>query len=220
MYEVSATVRSGRPFSADVVNEIAAACDAVESAVEPAALVLRILDVNAEADADEAPFRGDVHDVNRWERTLRRVERLCVPVLAIVAGTCYGLAADVLLVADHRVAGPGFRYCLGGRVGHTWPSMAVHRLGRQIGIARARPIVLFRATVGAGRAVDLGLVDEIEEDPFAAGAAVLRRWQDNYVPDIAVYRMLLLESNDLTGDAALGSHLAASDRWLRRHAAA
>jgi isomerase DpgB len=70
--------------------------------------------------------------------------------------------------------------------------------------------------VALERATELGLIDQVSEDISAAvlTAAVLTgRTSDQ---ELAVRRQLLLEAASVEYDDALGVHLAACDRELRR----
>ncbi|WP_239162101.1 enoyl-CoA-hydratase DpgB [Acrocarpospora phusangensis] len=164
------------------------------------------------------PGRTDVYEVSRWERTLRRLERASMPLIAVAAETCSGPAAEVLLVTDYRIGTPDFRFqAVTGRA--SWPGVALHRLACQLGVARARRLVLWPTSLPAGQAVDWGLLDEVAPDRDAA----LRRANELLAgmtaadgDDLALRRRLLLDAPALSVDDALGAHLAACDRVLRR----
>lgn len=216
MHEVRVTVGSGWPATTELVAALAGACAEVETSDAQVALVLRI--AGTPAHPADRPSWSDIHAVNRWERLLRRIERLGAPVLAVADGVCTGPAAEVLLVADHRVVAPDFTFRLDGGEAAAWPSMAVHRLGQQLGVAATRHLVLFRAAVDARRAVAVGLVDEVAEDLAGAERAVLDGWYKSALTDVGVRRALLLESVWVSPEIALGAHLAACDRTLRQAA--
>ncbi|ADB33178.1 Enoyl-CoA hydratase/isomerase [Kribbella flavida DSM 17836] len=156
--------------------------------------------------------------VNRWERALRRLERVPAPVVAVASGRCTGPAAEVLLIADFRIVTRDFVFALGAN-GGAWPGAVLHRVACQLGVARARQLALWRQPLTASKAMALGLVDELADDLRLA----LRRAEqllDGIEPgggeDFAVVRRLLLDAPATSVDEALGSHLAAADRLLRR----
>ncbi|GAB2605840.1 enoyl-CoA-hydratase DpgB [Kribbella endophytica] len=164
------------------------------------------------------PGNVPIAAINRWERALRRLERVPAPVVAVASGTCTGPAAEVLLVADFRVVTRDFVFVLGAE-GGAWPGAVLHRLACQLGVARAKQLALWRQPLTARKAVALDLVDELADDLRLA----LRRAEEmlgSAAPDggedFAVIRRLLLDAPATSVDEALGSHLAAADRLLRR----
>ncbi len=161
---------------------------------------------------------GDVRvqDVNRWERAVRGLERLAAATIAVVGGTCGGPALDLVLATDYRIATDDLRLLLPVNDDHVWPGMAVHRLVSQIGLARARQLVLWGTDVTAAQALELGVVNEVVTDADAA-LAMAAVWLGRPAgAELAVRRQLLLDATVTSYDDALGSHLAACDRELRR----
>jgi isomerase DpgB len=93
--------------------------------------------------------------------------------------------------------------------------MTLHRLANQLGVARARGLALFGGTLAAERALVVGVLDEISFDIAGSIAAVAKAARDAG-EDLAVRRRLLLDAPGTTFEEALGAHLAACDRSLRR----
>lgn len=205
-------------LSADLVARLNATCDIVEDTTDGDALLLRLGADAGTAAADRLP--AGVHLVNKWERALRRLERLPVATLAVATGTCHGRSAEALLATDYRIAGADLRLQLPMVGTATWPGMAIHRLAQQLGVARARRIALFGPELSAWQALELGLVDEVAEDPQAAAANALENLSGARGRDIAVRRRLLMDAASTDFEDALGPHLAACDRALRRTSAA
>src|SRR5439155_14555276 len=87
-------------LSAEVIARVAAACDRVEDG--GGILRVHLRDRGAPVEDHEV----GVHIVNQWERSLRRLERLPAPTLAVVHGYCAGLALEALLATDYRIAAP------------------------------------------------------------------------------------------------------------------
>ncbi|MFJ8311053.1 MULTISPECIES: enoyl-CoA-hydratase DpgB [unclassified Streptomyces] len=192
-----------------------AACDRVEQRADHTVLRLQLLPVPADSRA-WPPAPADVQDVNRWERAVRRLERLPAMIVSTAAGVCGGPALDLLLASDFRIADPGLLLMLPVNDGHFWPGMAVYRLAQQLGAARARQIVLWGDDLDAGRAHELGLVDQLSDNLAAAAhtaVVMMGRISDR---ELAVRRQLLLEAPAAEFHDALGAHLAACDRELRR----
>jgi isomerase DpgB len=205
-------------FSADLVARLNAVCGIVEDAKDGDTLLVRL-----GADADTASANrppANVHLVNKWERAVRRLERLPVAVLAVATGTCHGRSAEVLLATDYRIAGVDLRLQLPLVGTATWPGMAIHRLAQQLGVARARQIALFGPELSAWQALELGLVDEVAEDPQAATVIALESLSGARGRDVAVRRRLLMDAASTDFEEALGTHLVACDRALRRTPAA
>lgn len=157
-----------------------------------------------------------VTEINRWERAVRRLERLPCPILSLISGVCGGPSLDLMLASDYRVAARDMRLLLPVNDGQFWPGMGVHRLVTQLGVAAARRIVLWGSELTADEAVTIGLVDEVASDVqmSISAAQTLLGGQDG--AELAVRRQLLLEASSSSYEAALGVHLAACDRELRR----
>jgi isomerase DpgB len=123
---------------------------------------------------------------------------------------------ELLLATDYRIASGDLRLHLPVNSGLVWPGMVVHRLVNQTGMGRARQLLWGGHEITAQRALEAGLVDEISATPSdALGAAVSRLGQ---IPgtELAIRRQLMLEAPETSFEEALGSHLAACDRELRR----
>ncbi len=96
-----------------------------------------------------------------WEDAMTAIERLPLPFIAAINGHCLGGGLQLALVCDYRLAAaeaviglPAVKECL-------IPSMALYRLPRMIGAARARELILTGEPISAGRAGEYGLVDRV-----------------------------------------------------------
>ncbi|MFJ8001349.1 enoyl-CoA-hydratase DpgB [Streptomyces sp. NPDC096310] len=214
---VFARLDGGRPLP-ELTAAVNAVCEEVEDLRARTVVVLRF--PPAPAQPREWPGDVSIRDVNRWERAVRRLERLDAVNIAVAEGTCGGPVLDVLLAADFRIAGPDLTLMLPVNDGHFWPGMSLYRLVHHIGLARARRIVLWGTDIPVAEATDLGIVDQVSDDLTEAvhAAAVLRgRLSDR---ETRIRRRLLEEAASAEYDDALGAHLAACDRELRRLRAA
>ncbi|OKJ92993.1 enoyl-CoA-hydratase DpgB [Amycolatopsis sp. CB00013] len=200
-----------RPLSAAAVEEIGAFCDRAEDQREPGPVTIH---VTGAPPADWAKGLA-VGLVSKWERVVRRFERLGRLTAAVASGECAGMALDLLLAADIRIAEPGTTLRLASAGGGTWPGMTVYRLTKQAGAAGIRRAVLLGASIGTERALALDLIDEVSGDP-AKTLAELDVVVDG--AETAIRRQLIFEAGSTTFEEALGSHLAAADRALRREA--
>lgn len=213
-----------RPLSAASIRALQLVCDQVESRVEdqPGAPVgsdtgSGIVTVYV-GGAPAGAWTGglDVALVTKWERVLRRLERLPLATVAVATGDCGGAALDAFLATDVRVATAGTRLLVARDGGATWPGMAGYRLVQQAGAARIRRAVLFGAPIDAAEALALGIVDEVAEDPAGAVTAAAELVGGLSGKELAIRRQLLFDATTTSFEDALGRHLAACDRALRR----
>jgi isomerase DpgB len=198
----------------ELTAAVNAVCDEVEDRLEKSVVVLRL--EGTPVDGRAWPGGVDIQAVNRWERAVRRLERLAAANVVVAGGTCGGPALDLLLAADYRIGAPDLVLMLPVNDGHFWPGMSVYRLVQHLGVARARQIVIWGMDLPVGKATELGLIDQVGEDLDDAvhtATVLMGRVSDR---ELAVRRQLLLEAGSAPYDAALGLHLAACDRELRR----
>ncbi|WP_416973999.1 enoyl-CoA-hydratase DpgB [Streptomyces sp. 4F14] len=209
------TVDGREPLSAAAVKAVQDICDRAESRGDTG-----ILTVFA-TGAPEGDWTGglDVMLVSKWERALRRLERLPTAIVAVATGDCGGTALDAFLAADVRAATHDTRLLVGTDESGTWPGMAGYRLVQLAGTARIRKAVLFGQPIKGPEALRLGLVDELVHDPAAAVATVAGLAGGLSGKELAIRRQLLLDAATTPFEDALGPHLAACDRALRGVAA-
>lgn len=162
------------------------------------------------------PGRIGIQDVNRWERAVRRLERLAALIIAVASGSTDGPALDLLVATDYRIATPNFRLYIPINDGHVWPGMAIHRLVNQVGVTRGRQLLMGGHEITAQRAFDIGLIDEISDVTLDAVRVAVSRLYPMSSTEISIRRQLLLEATTTTFEDAIGTHLAACDRELRR----
>ncbi len=208
-------VDGSRALSAELVAALGAVCDRIEDLGDQAAVILHV----SGAPAESAEGGIAVALVSKWERALRRLERLPAATISVVAGECGGVALEVLLATDYRIGTDSVRLLMPTRSGETWPGMVLYRLARQAGAAAVRRAVLFGAPIAAADAVAMHLIDELTPDPAGALAAAERLRAAAPGAELAIRRQLMQEAQAVSFEDALGSHLAACDRVLRRAAA-
>jgi isomerase DpgB len=205
-------VDGGRELGADLARLVSDVCDEAE-ATGAGCVIVRVC-----GEPGEKTVAGvaDVTAVSRWEQAVRRFERLRLPTLVAASGPCGGAALDLLLAADVRVAGTDLRLSPAMYGEGVWPGMALFRLVQQLGLAGARRAVLFGTPFTAAEALERGLVDRVSTDPertLRAAARLLRRYSG---PELAIRRQLAFDAQWMSFEDALGQHLAACDRSLRR----
>lgn len=206
-------IDGGQAPSAVTVGALGAACDGAEDRGVPLVIYL--------SGAPRGPWAGgvDVALVSKWERGVRRLERLRATSVAVAAGDCGGSALDALLATDYRIVATSLRLLVQDVAGATWPGMALYRLTRQAGTAAIRRAALFGAPIAAAEAQALHLVDEVTDDLDGALAASAALTGALSGPEVCIRRQLMLEATATSFEDALGTHLAACDRALRRASA-
>jgi isomerase DpgB len=212
--DVHLEINAREPLSPAVIDRINGACDRVEDAPKDVILLVHLRD-DAGTPAEDWSHEIGIHTVNQWERALRRLERLPAATLAVVDGQCSGLALEVLLTTDYRVASLDTQLRVPANTEGSWPGMALYRLANQLSVAPVRRMVLFGAELTAARGVELGLLDEIGENAEALARAALELLAVGRGKELAIRRRLLLDATSTSYEDALGSHLAACDRTMR-----
>lgn len=120
--------------------------------------------------SETAPFKHLHHDL---QEVFHRIERMERPVIAALHGCCVGMAFELALACDFRIATtdcvlglPEIAFGIVPDVGGTT------RLVRLVGLQHARSLLLTGRLVGAPRGFAMGLVDEVVEGTSALDAAV------------------------------------------------
>lgn len=212
--ELELHIDGSAPFSAETVAAAVAVCDAAEDHDGPGVVLVHV------SGAPDPAWTAAVDTplVTKWERTLRRLERVPMITIAVAAGDCGGAALDALLVTDLRVARPGTRLLVSTDGTATWPGLALFRLVNQAGVARVRRAVAFGEPIGTDEAVGLSLLDQITDDPGSVLTELAPRVGAYSGSELAIRRQLMFDAATTGFEDALGAHLAACDRALRQAA--
>lgn len=213
--DVAIQIDGRQPVSAESIAALSAACDRAEDQGNGGRLIVHV------SGAPAGPSAGalTVALVSKWERTLRRLERLPAATIGVASGDCGGPALDALLATDYRVAVLPVRLLVPVESGATWPGMALYRLAHQAGAAAIRRAILFGAPIEAGDALALHLIDDLTDDPADALAEAADLAGAFSGAELAIRRQLMLDAPTASFEDALGAHLAACDRALRRASA-
>jgi isomerase DpgB len=209
-------IDGGRPLSAGAVAAVGAACDSAEDVGGDGRVIVHV------SGTPEGPWASDltVALVSKWERALRRLERLPAATIAVATGDCGGLALDALLATDYRIATSSVRLVVPVESGATWPGMALYRITRQASNAAAtRRAVLFGTPLDASDALALQLIHQVTDDVPGALAAAARVTGAFSGAELAIRRQLMFDASTTSFEDALGVHMAACDRALRRASA-
>ena len=212
--DVELRIDGSKPLTMESVAAVDAACTVAESTKATTMLAVHLTGTPGKDWTNGL----EVALVSKWERSLRRLERLTVTTVAVASGDCGGLALDALLATDYRIAAPDVRLSLYVDGEATWPGMAIFRLAQQAGGTRLRRAILFGAHLDATESVDLGIVDEVTSDPAMALTAAAEMVSGLSGREVAVRRQLMFDAPTTSFEDALGRHLAACDRALRRSA--
>jgi hypothetical protein len=102
-------------LGAELTARLQQACDRAEAPDLPGRLVVRVTGTPERAWTDGLT----VTVAGRWERAVRRMERLAA--ITIADGACGGVALDVLLAADVWIATSGTTVQVPVHLGTTWP---------------------------------------------------------------------------------------------------
>jgi isomerase DpgB len=209
--ELVIRVDGRRPPDAGLAAAVNAACGAAEDGGPQAVVIVEV------SGAPPEGWAAGLHvaAVSKWERALRRLERLRAATIAVAEGDCGGPALDALLVTDYRIAAASVRLLVPVVDGATWPGMALYRLTRQAGGAAVRRAVMFGTPIKSGAALAMHLIDELAADPASAAAAATVLMGAFPGSELAIRRQLMLDAPAVSFEDALGGHLAACDRALR-----
>ena len=100
-------------------------------------------------------------DFIAWEDAMTAIERMDRLFVAAINGHCLGGGLQLALVCDYRLASDGARLGLPAVKECLIPSMALYRLPRLIGAARARELILLGEPIDAPTAERYGLVNRV-----------------------------------------------------------
>lgn len=126
------------------------------------------------AGEEARPFRAEVGGM---QAALTAIERLEKPVVAALHGHVLGLALELALACDVRIAGRDARLGLPEvRLGLVPDVGGTTRLVRIVGPARAKELILTGRLIDAERAAAIGLVhDVVDPGQHVAAAVALAR---------------------------------------------
>ena len=100
-------------------------------------------------------------DFVAWEDAMTAIERMDRVFIAAIQGYCLGGGLQLALVCDYRLASDGALLGLPAVKECLIPSMALYRLPRLIGAARARELILLGEPIDATTAERYGLVNRV-----------------------------------------------------------
>ena len=167
----------------DMLTQIAAHCDAIEGRDDVVAVLLTATghrafctgaDINAWGHLAPAEFaRGWVRS---GHRIFDRIARLAKPTIAVLEGHAYGGGLELAAACDIRVMSPKARLALPETsVGIVPGWSGTQRLARLLPEPVLKEMALFGRSLTADRALTLGFVAEVADDPCAAAVEIADR---------------------------------------------
>jgi len=212
----------GNRINVRMVQDLGAVCDHLEDHSQAKIVVFRGAGKVFSDGVDFADFHPDrpidIHGFNKWEKINVRLERLPKVTVALVDGAAVGGGFQLALIADVRIATSRATFSLPEvRMGFL-PGMATYRLAKYVGLGHARRIMLSGEEVTAAKALELGLIDEINDDLDAGLAACVESFGTVHPVTVQLARRLLNESFADSFENAIGHFLAAQHRAVTQTA--
>lgn len=207
------SIDGAQPLNAKAVAAVAEFCQQIEDGPRPVVGIVQLTGFPSDNASDDVRLAL----VNKWERALRRLERLPVPTVCVLADDCGGTAFELLMATDYRIAVRTASLVPQRDSEGMWPGMSLYRIANQVGVVAARRVSVSQGPIAATRALDLNLIDEVAEDMTAALQRA-REVSGSASREYGVRRQLIFDAAHTSFENALGSHLAACDRVLRHTA--
>jgi enoyl-CoA hydratase len=212
----------GNRIDVGMIQDLGVICDHLEDRSEADVVVFRAegpdfcAGIDFRAFAPDRPI--DIHGFNKWEKIAVRLERLPKVTVALVDGLAVGGGFQLVLVADQRIATTGASFQLPEVHLGFLPGMATFRLAKYVGLGHAKRMMLCAESVSASRALELGLIDAIDDDLDAALGRTIRSFGPVHNVAVQLCRRLLNESFSTEFDNAIGHFLAAQHRAVTQTA--
>jgi enoyl-CoA hydratase/carnithine racemase len=171
-----------------MVRELSAAIEAAGRADDARVVILRGAGKAFSAGIDVTTFMALGQEYGpRWLQRMRtisddlqsvftRLERLELPVIALLHGYCLGMGLELALACDMRLAAAGTQIGLPEtRLGLIPDVGGTTRLLRLVGVGRAKELIMTGKTIDAEQAAAWGVVNGVvpPEDLAAAGQALV-----------------------------------------------
>ena len=156
-------------FFADMMKELNKALGEMEANPDVRCIIITGAGANFSGGADFAAFAaGEVDAAFSFSETphevFTRIETLSKPVIAAINGAAMGAGTELALACDIRIMSTAAQVRLPELTLSIIPGAgATQRLGRLIGWARAKEMILLSDPVTAEKALDWGLVNFIAE---------------------------------------------------------
>ena len=177
-----------RPEQRNAINDdmMAAISDAFDLAESEFNAGARVVIVRAEGRAFSAGIdlgqfesldegiRGNLFPVTaKYQAVLNKIERSSLPVICVLHGYCLGMALELALACDFRIAAARAKLGLPeARLGIIPDMGGAVRLVSLVGPARAKDLIMTGRNIDARQALEWGLLDAVyTKDELDAGLA-------------------------------------------------
>ena len=142
-------------------------------------------------------MRPVTHD---YQRVVTLLERLEVPVVALIHGFCLGLAVEIVLACDFRIAAKGAQIGLPEtRLGLVPDVGGTTRLTRLVGASRAKELLFSGKNIDADSALAWGVVDRVvpREELIKAGEEFAAQFDQSAPLAIAAVKRIIDGMHDI-----------------------
>lgn len=170
-------VTLNRPQERNAINDemmaaVSAAFDRAEREFSQGARVVLIraagrvfssgIDLNQFATPEENPRDNLFPFTARYQAIFNKIERCSLPVICVLQGYCLGLALELALACDFRIAAERTKLGLPeSRLGMIPDVGGTVRLVKLIGPSRAKDLILTGRNIDLPQALDWGLVNAV-----------------------------------------------------------
>ena len=158
----------------------------------------------------------DLDHCNKWEKALRRLEKLRLASVACINGQCNYFHFQLILACDYRVATSQSSFQMPEIQKGYLPGMGLFRLAKYIGLGVARRFAFTGSHISASDAVKHGLLDVQCEVSQMGGILQELQTSLSSLDSEALQnaRRLLNESFSTPYEQAIGHFLAAQNLCL------
>lgn len=173
-------------FTVGMLQEFATHLDTVERQADISCLLVTAeggrafcagADINGWGDLSPAEFAR--HWVRDGHRIFDRLARLSKPVIGVISGHAFGGGLELAAACDIRVMAPKATIALPeAHVGIVPGWSGTQRLARLLPEPVIKEMALFGRRISAERALQLGFVAEVAEDPRQAAEAIAAKVAD------------------------------------------
>ena len=163
-----------------MLDQIAAHCDTIERSADIRCVLITATGNRAFCAGADVTAWGDLSApdfARRWvrdgHRIFDRLARLCKPTIAVLSGPAFGGGLELAAACDIRVMTPNATLALPETAVGIVPGWSgTQRLRRLLPEPVLKEMLLFARKLSAHRALALGFVAEVAEDPYAAALAI------------------------------------------------